>query len=72
MHARSLALALALLTGFAALPVAAAPVDAQVGQTRRTWNKQGTALRQTPGSLGALVTTLPAGSNVQVLEVRLP
>ncbi|MGE0191067.1 MAG: M48 family metalloprotease [Planctomycetota bacterium] len=72
MRARSLALALALLTGLAALPAAAAPVDAQVGQTRRTWNKQGTALRQAPGSLSALVATLPVGSNVQVLEVRLP
>lgn len=65
-------LALAALLGLTTVPAPAAPVDAQVGQTRATYSKQGTALRQTPGSLGAIVATLPAGTAVRVLEVRLP
>ncbi len=56
----------------ASLPAAASPQDTKVGDTRVTYNKAGTALRAEAQALSKAVATLPAGTSVQVLEVKLP
>lgn len=50
----------------------AAPRDTKVGDVRSVFSKQGTPLRASASTLGAATATLPYGTQVRVLEVKLP
>lgn len=55
-----------------AAPVAAGPQDTKVGETRIAFSKSGTILRAEGNAIAKAVATLPAGTRVTVLEVKLP
>ena len=55
-----------------AAPVLASPRDTKVGDVRATYGKEGTALREKASALGAPVATLEYGTQVRVLETKLP
>ena len=57
-----------------ALPAAAlaGPQDTKVGETRIAYSKAGTVIRAEGAPTGKPAGTLPAGTQVRVLEVKLP
>src|SRR5262245_33603588 len=74
MHAGRRVLALAALVGCAlvARAATASPIDSKVGDVRVAYGKKGTTLRADAAVTAAASATLPAGTRVSVLEVKLP
>ena len=66
-------LSVCLLLAPAGVPHAdAAPADTKVGDIRSVFAKSGVVIRKTPSALGGPVATLKYGTQVKVLEVKLP
>jgi Zn-dependent protease with chaperone function len=66
------AAALLLVLALPATAVLAGPQDTKVGETRYTYAKAGTVVRAEGAPTGKPAGTLPAGTAVRVLEVKLP
>ena len=50
----------------------AGPQDSRVGETRVLYAATGTPIKAEPTATGAQVAVLPFGTQVQLLEVKLP
>jgi hypothetical protein len=67
---RFAAVSLVLAAGLA--PAFGGPQDTRVGETRVIFQQAGATIRAEAQALGAAVATLPRGTQVTVLEVKLP
>jgi Zn-dependent protease with chaperone function len=69
-----LAVALALAAGGLSAPrlAGASPMDSKVGDVRVAYAKKGTTLRGDAAITAAAVASLPSGTRVSVVEVKLP
>ena len=72
MDGRTLRAAFVLLVSAGVAPAWAGPQDTRVGETRVVFARAGTTIRETGAALAPVVATLPVGTQVTVLEVKLP
>jgi hypothetical protein len=72
MLRRTVRLGVVAALTLAPLIALAGPQDTRVGETRVLYAAAGTPIKAEPAAAGAQLAVLPFGTNVQVLEVKLP